>query len=76
MNTREQLLTAIGSFLALHGMTERRFGMLVANDHKFMDRLRHQSVTLERIERAERFMAEYGKPGSPANDATAGKRAC
>lgn len=57
MKTREAILSRIEAFIAANGMTERRFGLLAANDHKFVDRLRRQSVTLARIEAAERFMA-------------------
>lgn len=66
MTTREALLMKVGKFIADHGLTERTFGLLVANDHKFVERLRHRSVTLARIEAAERFMAQYSAPPAAA----------
>lgn len=60
MMTRDAILSRIDQFRAAHGLSERTFGLLAANDHKFLERLRHRSVTLTRIEAAERFMARYG----------------
>lgn len=62
MSTREALLARIAAFLETNGLSERRFGILAANDHKLVERIRHQSVTLARIEAAERFMAAYIAP--------------
>lgn len=59
MSTREAILARVARFIAHHGISERRFGELVANDHKLVARMRSQSVTLERIERAEQFMDRH-----------------
>jgi hypothetical protein len=61
MNTRTAILTRIERFLAAHDMSESRFGMLVCKDHKLVDRLRRESVTLARIEAAEAFMDRYDR---------------
>lgn len=67
MTTREALLAGIEAFLLRSGMTERQFGVAAVNDHKFLARLREQSVTLDRIERAEAFMVEWAPtPTQPA----------
>ena len=67
MTTREAIVSRVEAFLARHQMTERRFGLMVCNDHKLVDRLRRESVTLARIEAAERFMDAY----PPTSDAVA-----
>jgi hypothetical protein len=59
MTTREAILARVSAYIARHGISESRFGTLVARDHKLVPRLRTESVTLERIERAEQFMADY-----------------
>lgn len=64
MTTREALLARIELFLGQHGLSERRFGILAANDHKLIDRIRYQSVTLARIEATERFMDSYAASAS------------
>lgn len=61
MSTREAILGRVARFLERHGLSERRFGELVARDPKFVSRLRSKSVTLSRIERAEAFMARHAE---------------
>jgi hypothetical protein len=65
MTTREAIVSRVEAFLAQHRMSERRFGLLVCNDHKLVDRLRRDSVTLARIEAAERFMDGYQPSAAP-----------
>ena len=59
MGTREAILRRVSEFVSRHGISERKFGELVANDHKLVSRLRSRSVTLDRIERAETFMERH-----------------
>lgn len=60
MNTRAQIIGKIEAYLTRTGMTERRFGLDVMGDHKFLRRLRDGAgITLTNVERAERFMAQH-----------------
>lgn len=59
---REQLVAEITAFLAAQPkpMAESTFGRLAVNDGKFVKRLRERkNVTLDRMERARRFMVEH-----------------
>lgn len=58
---REVLLDEIEAYLALmpRPIAETTFGFRAVNDGKFVSRLRKkQNVTLDRIEKCRRFMAE------------------
>lgn len=71
MHTRDTIVKAIEAFLQRTGMTERQFGVEVANDHKFVRRLREgRGTTLTVIERAERYMADW-KPEQAATPSEA-----
>lgn len=56
MSTRSFILGRIDRFLAENGMSANAFGTQAVGDHRFLIKLRHASVTLRLIERAERFM--------------------
>lgn len=60
MEIREQTLSKIDDFLALSGMSDRGFSLLVVKDHNWMGRLRKgKGVSLTSIEKAEAYIAEH-----------------
>ena len=60
MDIREQTLSKIDDFLALSGLSDRGFSLLVVNDHNWMGRLRKgKGVSLTSIEKAEAYIAEH-----------------
>lgn len=56
--TRETLLESIHSFLERHKMSKVRFGVLAANDHNFVRKLKNGSANpgLEKLSRIKAFM--------------------
>ena len=55
------LLDEIATFIADHGLTERRFGELALNDKNFVTdvRDRGRSPSLNTVEKLRRFMRAY-----------------
>jgi hypothetical protein len=69
MDTGDSLLAAIEAFCAKHGMSETAFGKKAAGDGHLVRRLREdRSITLKRIDKAEKFMAEF-QPTEASNAA-------
>ena len=67
MSSREQFLKEIEAFMARTGVSPAKFGRDVANDGKFISRLRNGAdVRLDTADRARAYMRDYksasGKP--------------
>lgn len=65
MTLREAILAKIAAYIAKHDMTERSFGLAACGDHKLLPRMRQSGVTLDRVEKAEAFIANH-PDGPPA----------
>lgn len=66
----DSLLAAIEAFCARHGMSATAFGLKAAKDGHLVRRLKDaKSMTLKRIDRVEKFMADYENANaSPSSD--------
>jgi hypothetical protein len=73
METRDAIISRFEAALSWIGCSERFFGTESVGDHKFMHRLRHSSVTLSRIERAEQWLSERIRLGDIAEIKRAAK---
>lgn len=59
MTLRESILAKIAAYIAQHNMSERAFGLAACGDHKLVPRMRQSGVTLDRVEKAEAYMADH-----------------
>ncbi len=52
-------LEDIEAFIAEHGMSESKFGLLVVNDNKLVKRVRNGGVTLRTVTKIQDYMRQY-----------------
>jgi hypothetical protein len=64
----QELLNEVRAFMAQHGVTASRFGLLAVNDKNFVRDLEGGSrrLLMQTADRVRRFMTEYTAPSSEA----------